>query len=215
MDLKNINLSEFIRYILTGFNFIFFVVTLPLIYLYPSTIKELLTETSVLTISILSIAIGYFLDIQKVYQLIPNFKKKNREFRNEVAKALEVPVEQAASYVSLVYHLLGKFDLYNIERRRSEWALSLYTVVILLWAAIIWIIILLYKYLTIGILPTLLIPLIGAILSLVSSARLLNISQGARERLDQDFMLILHKNKSIILKSWNLKDDGKKLAKRD
>jgi hypothetical protein len=210
MDLKNINLSEFIRYILTGFNFIFFVVAIPLAYLYPNTAKELLTETSVLAVFVLSLAIGYFLDIQKVYQLIPSFKTRNMEFRTEVAKVLDVPIEQAPSYVSLVYHLWGKFDLYNIERRRSEWALSLYTVVILFWATIVWAMVLMYKYLTTGLSPNLMIPIMGVVLSLIFSMRLSNISQGARKRLDQDFMLILHANKSMILNSWKFKKSKEK-----
>ena len=40
MDLKNINFTDFIRYSLTGLNFILFVVLLPVIYIYPGQIQS-------------------------------------------------------------------------------------------------------------------------------------------------------------------------------
>ncbi|RLC84152.1 MAG: hypothetical protein DRJ03_15050 [Chloroflexi bacterium] len=74
MDFKNVSLSEFVRYILTGFNFLLFVVALPTLYLQPDCVKDLLSDVSFLTISLLSVSVGYLLDTLKVYQFAPRSK---------------------------------------------------------------------------------------------------------------------------------------------
>ena len=215
MDLKNINLSEFIRYILTGFNFILFILVLPLMYLVPEATRTVFTDPSFLSIALLSIAFGYMLDILKVYEFAPKFKQKNIEFRKAVAEVLGIPDSQAASYVSLVYKLWGKYSFYDLERRRSEWALSLYTGVILSLATFIWAAISIYKFLVIGLDARLTIPILAALLSFACATRLFKLVNGTRERLNQDFMIIASKNKPLILQSWKLQADAEQNSKKE
>lgn len=59
MDFKNINFTDFVRYSLTGLNFILFVILLPAIYFESNLIKDIVSDTSVLTILLFSIVIGY------------------------------------------------------------------------------------------------------------------------------------------------------------
>jgi hypothetical protein len=212
MDLKNLNLTEFIRYILTGFNFIFFVMVLPSFYVQPALIKDLVSETSFLTILLLSIAIGYLLDILKIYQFTPRFEANKKRFMDAIATTLDIPREQAASYFSLTSNLWHKYGVYDLERRRSEWVLAMQTAITLIISTLVWAGLSLFYWFQSQNMVSAAIPICGALLSLLLAIRLLRIANREREKSDQNFILILNKNKATILESWKLKsrnEEGK------
>lgn len=204
MDFDKLSLSEFVRYILTGFNFLLFVIALPFLYLQPSMMKDLLSETSLLTVSLLSVSIGYLMDILKVYQFTPKFNAKKTQFRKEIAEILDIPQEQVSSYFSLVSKLWGKYSPYSLERRRSEWVLTLHTAVTLIVSIAVWCIVMVYEYLRAGITLRLSIPILAVIFSILCLARLFKIANREREKSNQDFVIIIKRNKAKILESWSL-----------
>ena len=188
MDL-NVSLSEFVRYILTGFNFLLFIVVLPLSYLQPNILRDLFSEASFLTIALLSMSVGYLLDTLKAYQFSPKFKPNKIHFRKAIADVLDVPQEQASSYFSIVSKVWGKHSPYDLERRRSEWVLMLHTAITLLISVVVWIIIALYRYVQFGIGMWLSLPILAIVLSLFCSIRLFKIADREREKSDRDFII--------------------------
>jgi hypothetical protein len=205
MDFKNLNIADFARYILSGINFILFAIILPLVYLQPDTLKDLLAGNSFLSLSVLGIVIGYLLDILKVYQLTPRFKSNRQGFMKKVAEILDVPKEEVSSYFSLTTKLSNKFGNYDLERRRSEWVLALHTAVTLILAIVIWCSIITYEVWSQIFSSKSVIPIVAVIMSLLLSIRLFNIADRERQKLNQDFLIFLQKNKKEIVNSWKLK----------
>jgi len=205
MDFKNLNIADFARYILSGINFILFAIILPLIYLQPDTLKDLLAGNSFLSLSVLGIVIGYLLDILKVYQLTPRFKSNRQKFMKKVSEILDVPKEEVSSYFSLTTKLSSRFGNYDLERRRSEWVLALHTAATLILAIIIWCSIIAYEVWFNVFSIRSAIPIVAGIISLLLSVRLFNIAEREREKLNQDFLIFLQKNKKEIINSWKLK----------
>jgi len=204
MDLKNLNLSDFIRYILAGFNFIFFVIALPWAYLQPDIIKELLTETSFFTIAVLSVAIGYLLDVLRIYQLTPKFISHRTSFLKSIAEILDVPEEYATNYFSFTIKYWKKHSSYDLERRQAEWILSLETAVIFVISVLIWSAISIVVYLEQGIGQIIIIPICAAIVFLLLTIRLLGIAERTRRKANQDIELILKMNKTKIRAGWKM-----------
>jgi hypothetical protein len=126
------------------------------------------------------------------------------EFRRTVAEILEIPMSQAASYFSYVSKLWGKQSPYDLERRRSEWVLMLNTSVILLISVIVWAFVIYYDFQGPKISLRLGVPILAIVLSVWFSIRLFRLANRERQRLNQDFVIILQKNKEKILQSWNL-----------
>ena len=205
MDFKNLNIADFARYILSGINFILFAIILPLVYLQPDTLKDLLAGNSFLSLSVLGIVIGYLLDILKVYQFTPKFKSNRQSFMKKVAEILDVPKEDVSSYFSLTTKLSNKFGNYDLERRRSEWVLALHTAVTLILAIVIWCSIITYEVWSQTFSSKSVIPIVAVIISLLLSIRLFNIADRERQKLNQDFLIFLQKNKKEIVNSWKLK----------
>lgn len=205
MDFKNLNIADFSRYILSGINFILFAIILPLIYLQPDTLKDLLAGNSFLSLSVLGIVIGYLLDILKVYQLTPRFKSNRQKFMKKVSEILDVPKEEVSSYFSLTTKLSSRFGNYDLERRRSEWVLALHTAATLILAIIIWCSIIAYEVWFKVFSTRSVIPIVAGLISLLLSVRLFNIAEREREKLNQDFLIFLQKNKKEIINSWKLK----------
>ena len=200
----DISLSEFVRYILTGFNSLLFIIILPISYLQPDILLYLLSEASFLTIALLSLCVGYLLDILKIYQFSPHFKVKRAQFRDEIANILGIPKEQVSSYFSMVSKVWGKYSPYDLERRRSEWVLMLHTAIILDVSVIVWGTILMYQYFRSISGVWLIVPVVAIVLSLLASIRLFKIADREREKSNEDFLLILENNKEKILDSWKL-----------
>ena len=160
MDIKNINFTDFVRYSLTGLNFIFFVILLPTIYFAPDLLRDLVSETSVLTILLFSIAIGFLMDMLKVYQFAPNFNKNKTEFRKQISEILEIPVEHAGSYFSITSKMWDENSNYNFERRRAEWILILHTAATLFISIFVWVFLVISDYLKNGFSNSLYLPAI-------------------------------------------------------
>jgi hypothetical protein len=127
MEFKNLEISEFIRYILTGFNFVLFIIILPTAYKNPGLTKELLSSSSFFVVILLSVAIGYLLDILKAYQMTPKFASKRAQFMDAIAQTLNVPNQYASNYFSLASKLMKKFGMFSVDRDRAEWVLMLNT----------------------------------------------------------------------------------------
>jgi hypothetical protein len=204
MDFKNLDLSDFARYILTGINFILFVIIFPVIYLQPDRVNDLLAGNSFLSLSVLGIVFGYLLDILKIYHLTPRFKSNRQQFFKKISGILDIPKEEVSSYFSLTTRLSTRFGNYDLERRRSDWILTLHTAVTLILAIIIWGSIIVFEvwYEVISIRSV--IPIIAGIISLLLSIRLFNIAERERVKLNQDFLIFLQKNKKEIVNSWKL-----------
>ena len=205
MDLKNINLSDFVRYILSGFNFIVFIIVLPSIYFSPSLLIDLLSGNSVLALFLGSISVGYLMDILKVYQLAPRFQKNKTKFRTAIAQILDVSVEDAARYVSITSKLWSEHSSYNLDQRRAEWVLTLHTAVTFSISVFIWGFAAVYEYINSeNFSSSLILPIAIAFISLILSIRLFRIGRREIQKSDQEFFLILNSNKKKILNAWKM-----------
>jgi len=205
MDLKNLNLSDFVRYILTGFNFVLFVIVLPLIYFLPDQVVNVVSTSSFLTIALLSIAIGYLMDILKLYKLSPKHAQKKDRFMIRIAELLEIPLEQASSFFSLTSSLSKKYGAYELERRRSEWVLITHTAVTLIVSTVVWIYGGISQFKENGIWLQLGLPIFAVIMSILLSVRLYKIAARERQKDDQDFFIVLQENKQQILDGWKFR----------
>ena len=204
MDLKNINFTDFIRYSLTGLNFILFVVILPTIYFAPNLLRDLVSETSVLTILLFSIAIGYLMDMLKIYQFMPNFKKTKAKFRNQISDLLEIPLEHAGSYFSITSKMWDENSTYNLERRRAEWVLILHTAAALLISSLVWIFLVLNDYLQNGFSKSLYAPVLIIIGTFLLTIRLYRVGSREIAKNDREFLLIMSANRKKIKDAWKL-----------
>lgn len=204
MDFKNINFTDFVRYSLTGLNFILFVILLPAIYFESNLIKDIVSDTSVLTILLFSIAIGYLMDMLKVYQFTPNFRKNTAKFHKKIAGLLEVPVEQAGSYFSITSKLWDENTSYSLERHRAEWVLILHTAVILFVSIFVWVFLVINNYITNGFSISLYIPPLIIVATFLLSIRLYRVGLREIEKDDQEFFLIINANKKKIKDAWKL-----------
>lgn len=207
MVFKDFNLSEFLRYTLTGFNFIFFVIVLPLTYLQPTTIKALLADSSVLPVFAASIALGYLFDIFKFYQFSPRYNANRAQFIKNISEILDIPKEQALSYLELTTKLWEKNNYYHLEERRSKWVLSLHTAITLIISAGVWGYITYLNLSHVALSPGFVIPVGIALLCCGGSIRLFRSADREREKNNQAFYLILKKNKTRIHESWRLQTD--------
>lgn len=204
MDFKNLDISEFIRYILTGFNFVVLVILLPALYLAPDLTKNVLADASAIIIILISIAIGYFMDILKVYQMTPKFNTKKNLFMDGVAKTLEIPREQASAHFSLASKLCMKYGIYDIDKRRSEWVLMLETGVALVVSSVIWSLIFVLELFNLPISFRSAIPISAIFFSLIFALRLFKIADHERDKGNQGFFMVLEKNKARIRNGWKL-----------
>ena len=161
MDFKNLNLSDFIRYVLSGFNFLLFVLIIPLLYLFPNKMENILNQSSFLMVSLLSIAIGYLIDILKFYQLTPEYNAKKAQFWKNMVDLLEIPKAQRSSYFALIKALSRKYSSYDLEQQQSKWVLVSHTAITFSISTIIWFSILIYHVLRSTISTRLIIPIIA------------------------------------------------------
>jgi hypothetical protein len=213
MDIKYINFSTFVRYVLSGFNFILFVIVLPIIYFSPDLIRQLFSEASIIGVLFLSISIGYLLDILKIYRFTPNYNKTKIAFWNDIAKVLGVPIEEAPSYFAIATNLWDAYSTYNLERRASEWIHIFTSANILILSSSIWLGITIKEYLGSGLSNNLIIP-IGAVLAfLLFGLRLLKVGRDEIDKDDKEFLLILKANKKKILTAWTIENKIHKMGK--
>jgi hypothetical protein len=206
MELKNINFTDFIRYSLTGLNFILFVVLLPVIYIFPGQIQNLISETSVLTILLFSMAVGYLMDMLKVYQFSPNFKRNKVNFRKRISEILEVPVEHAGSYFSITSKMWDETSSYNYERRRAEWILVLNTAFTFFVSMIVWIFITMNGLVKNGFSNSLYLPIVIAVIMVILAIRLNRVGTREIEKDDREFILIMSTNKKKIKDAWKFSE---------
>jgi hypothetical protein len=204
VDFKNLNFTDFVRYSLTGLNFILFVFLLPAIYFVPDLIKELVSETSVLTILLFSIAIGFLMDMLKVYQFAPRYTRHKIAFRKKIADILEIPVEQAGSYFSITTRIWDEHSTYNFERRRAEWVLVMHTAAVLLLSVFVWLFLAIDNYLRNGFSNQLYLPALIILATSLLSTRLYRVGTQTIAKDDQEFLLILNANKKKIKEAWKL-----------
>jgi len=204
MDFKSINFTDFVRYSLTGLNFILFVLLLPAIYFAPNLIKDLVSETSVLTILLFSIAIGYLMNMLKVYQFTPNFNKNKAKFRKQISDLLEIPVEHAGSYFSITSKMWDENSNYNLERRRAEWVLILQTAAALFISMFVWIFLVFNDYIQSGFSKSLYAPGLIIIATFLLTIRLYRVALREIVKHDREFLLIMSANKKKIKDAWKL-----------
>jgi hypothetical protein len=202
MDFKNIDITDFVRYILTGLNFIIFVILLPTFYFLPNLIKELMQGTSALTVLLLSIAIGYLLDMLKVYQFAPNFNRNKLKFRKQISDLLEIPIEYAGSYFSITSKIWDETSTYNFERRRAEWVLTLHTAAAFFISSFVWIFLIVNHYILNGFSKSLYAPMLIVIAIILLTIRLYRVALREIEKDDRDFLLIMNTNKKKIKDAW-------------
>ncbi len=204
MDFKNLNFTDFVRYSLTGLNFILFVILSPAMYFAPDLIKGLVSETSVLTILLFSIAIGYLMDMLKIYQFIPRFTKNKIAFRKQIAEALDIPFEQAGSYFSATSALWDESNNYHFERRRAEQVLVLHTAAALFMSCFVWIFLVINSYLKSGFSNNLYVPILIIAVTLLLTARLYRVGMREIKKDDQVLLLVICANKKKIKDAWKL-----------
>ncbi|HEX2996397.1 MAG TPA: hypothetical protein VHP14_16345 [Anaerolineales bacterium] len=204
MDFKNLNFTDFVRYSLTGLNFILFVTLLPAIYFAPGMTKDLVSETSILTILLFSIAVGYLMDMLKIYQFAPNFNKNKTAFHKQISETLDVPIEQADSYLSITSSMWDENSTYHFERRRAEWVLILHTGAALFISFFVWIALVVSNYFENGFSRNLYLPLLIAVVSLLLAVRLYRVGTREIRKDDRKILLIMGANKKKIKEAWKL-----------
>ncbi len=204
MDFKNLNFTDFVRYSLTGLNFILFVILLPAIYFAPDLIKGLVSETSVLTILLFSIAIGYLMDMLQVYHFAPGFDKNTEAFQKHISEILEIPREQALSYFSITSRIWDAGSTYSFERRRAEWMLILHTAAALFISLLIWGLLAINSYLRNGFSNSLYLPVVIAVITLLATVRLYRIGMKELKKHDLEIFLVMSTNKKKIKDAWKL-----------
>ncbi|MBU2611962.1 MAG: hypothetical protein KJ606_13615, partial [Chloroflexi bacterium] len=197
------------RYSLTGLNFILFVLLLPAIYFAPNLIKDLVSETSVLTILLFSIAIGYLMDMLKVYQFAPNFNKNKAKFRKQISDLLEIPVEHAGSYFSITSKMWDENSTHNLERRRAEWVLILHTAAALFISLFVWICLVFNDYLQIGFSKSLYVPVLIIIATFLLTIRLYRVALREIAKDNREFLLIMSANKKKLKDAWRFSEKSK------
>src|SRR5512138_1645359 len=204
MDLKNLNFTDFVRYSLTGLNFILFVILLPAIYFAPGVIKDLVSETSILTILLFSIAVGYLMDMLKIYQFAPNFNKNKNAFHKQISETLDVPIEQADSYLSITSSMWDESSTYHFERRRAEWVLILHTGAAMLISFFVWIFLVVNSYLENGFSRSFYLPVLVAVVSFLLAVRLYRVGTREIQKDDRKILLIMGANRKKIKEAWKL-----------
>lgn len=209
MDFKNLNFTDFVRYSLTGLNFILFVILLPAIYFAPGLIQGLISETSVLTILLFSIAIGFLMDMLKVYQFAPRFNKNKAAFRKQIAEVLDIPIEQAGSYFSITSKMWDENSNYNFERRRAEWMLTLNTAASLFISLFVWIFFVIDAGTKNGFSNSLYLPIMIAVMTFLLTIRLYRVGMREISKDDREFLLIMSANKKKIKEAWKLVEKDK------
>lgn len=209
MDLKNINFTDFVRYVLTGLNFILFVLLLPAIYFNPTLVKDITSDTSVLMILLFSIAIGYLMDIIKVYQFAPYFNKNKAVFRKQIADLLDVPVEDAGSYFSITSKTWDETNAYNLERKRAEWMLILHTAASFFVSSFVWIWLAINEYFINGFTNKTLLAIAIIATSLLLTLRVYRVAIGEIAKHNQEILLIINANKKMIKDTWKLTSKNK------
>lgn len=204
VDFKNLNFTDFVRYILTGLNFILFVILFPMLYFAPGLIKELVSEASVLTILLFSMAVGYLMDMLKLYHFAPGFNKNKAAFRRQVSEILEIPIEQAGSYFSITSRMWDQSSPYNFERRRAEWMLILHTAAALFASLLVWIFLVITFYLREGFSSSLYVPVLIVVATFLLTIRLYRIGMQEVRKHDLEFLLIMNANKKKLKDVWKL-----------
>lgn len=204
MDVKDFNVSEFVRYVLTGFNLLFFALVLPLVWFDSAVVKEWAGDSSFLLGILLSVSLGYLMNILKIYQFTPGFSHNREQFHRDIAEQLEVTSEEASSYFSLITELWDSSSVYNLERRRAEWILALNTAVILMLSILVWLLLAFMRFLQIGMDATLVLPALAIVVTAVTYVRLLRIATREREKANRDIEIIIDQNRKMILHSFQL-----------
>lgn len=209
MNLKNIDIAVIIRYVLSGFNTIILLFVLPLLYINSSFIKFLLSQSSALTILLLSVAIGYLIDILKLYQLVPKYRSLKNKFMSEISELLSIPESDVSSYFTISINLSKKQDTMDLVRRQSEWILISNTAIMFFLSTIIWILIFTYNLIKLGITSSLIIPILIVLISVICSLRLFKIGTRERIKSKNECLIFIKSNENKIKNAWKLEVDLK------
>jgi hypothetical protein len=207
MDVKNISISDFVRYILIGFNFLLLVVIFPLMYLQSNLLSLFLSNTSFGIVTLLCISLGYIIDILKLYQYSPGYKSRLKDFAAQISNELGIPDEEVGSYLSLVSKIWNKQSPYDLERRKSEWVFAFDTAVILIMSIFVWVIVATYHFIFSKEFISILTPALAILLSIILTIRLYKAGNHEVRRSNKDIFLILKANKAKIQSSWHIKEE--------
>lgn len=205
MDIKGFDISDFIRHVLTGFNFFLFVLILPLLYVQPSLLSGLISETSFFLIFFLSIAIGYLFNILKIYKLVPHYKKTGDTFWNDIVNTLGISKKEAIAYFYLASNLSKKYGPYDLIQSRSQRVLMQNTSAILIISLPGWVYIIIQEVSKIGISWRLTIPSFIILASIIGVISLIKNAYVILQEGNQEMLLLLKYNKKYILQNgWKI-----------
>lgn len=197
-----LDLTDFIRYVLTGTNFLLFDVLLPLGFVAPSLLVGIVSAVDFLGLAAAATALGFLLDMVKFYQLFPGYRARKDSFMDELASALEVPPEHASTYFSFITKLSRRAGSHNLARRHAEWVLTVHTALAFSVASIIWAGILLRQLLLGRPQSSAWIPVVAFTVSAALAVRLFLVGRREREKSRQEYILFAHRNRVQIEDAW-------------
>ena len=136
-SLKNLPLAFLIRHGLTGF------VGILLFAIYPIAVFDYdlfthLTAGVALLMFFSSIAIGYLLNVMKVYQLMRHYKVNKALFFDTIAETLNVQRKEALYYFSKAADLERKLGGGDVNMAHVRWVMSFHSAFLFFLAAVIW-----------------------------------------------------------------------------
>jgi hypothetical protein len=137
MDAGKLDLTEFVRYVLSGANFILFLILLPLGYYDLQKLEKLISIAQFFGLAALAVSIGFLLDMFKLYQLIPGYSSRRDSFMSEIATHMSIDEARASTYYSFVTKVSKSMGQFSLARRHSEWVLMVHTALIIAASAIV------------------------------------------------------------------------------
>lgn len=137
MDAGKLDLTEFVRYVLSEANFILFLILLPLGYYDLPKLEKLISLDQFFDLAALAISVGFLLDMFKLYQLIPGYSSKRDNFMSEIATRMPIDEARASTYYSFVTKVSKSMGQFSLARRHSEWILMVHTALIIATSAFV------------------------------------------------------------------------------
>jgi hypothetical protein len=205
MDTGKFDLSEFIRYVLTGTNMLLFDILLPLGFVAPQLLEKVISVTETFGLAAAATVLGFLLDMLKVYQLAPGYRRRRNTFMSELAMELEIPPEHASTYYTVLTRLSKHTGFYSLTRRHSEWVLIVNTALVFALSAGIWAWILANELVKRAAWGGPVIATLSMATSVALSIRLFRVGTREREKSRQEYLLFATKNKDRLDEAWRMK----------
>lgn len=204
MEVEKFSLPDFVRYMLSGVNFIGLLVLLPLAHLNPSLLKEIMKAGTIFGVLLICVTFGFLLDMLKIYQISPFYKKRRDALMTDLADTLEIQTGQASTYFSLISQLSRRDWSYNLAKRQSEWILIVNTAIICGVATALWLGIAIYHFVsnasTWEAASSIGISLFFGLVSL----RLFRLGAHERDKSRREYLIFATKNKKEIWDAWRI-----------